>query len=118
MRFPRAGRSGGSAVRAKTKRGGALVDVDGVVPFQDFSNPIDMLVGNPDGHHRRAAFETAVIDGVSWSGSPPNRLLQNPCPAGLPLEPGVPDAARLPAWRVIAVGGTWAASRSRTAASA
>src|SRR5712671_5821876 len=61
---PLAGRSGGSAVRAKTKRGGALVDVDGVVPFQDFSNPIDMLVGNPDGHHRRAAFETAVIDGI------------------------------------------------------
>src|SRR5437016_12574795 len=63
MRPLRADRSGGNAVRANTKGGGALVDVNRVVPLQDFSHPIDVLVWNPDGHHRRAAFETAVVDG-------------------------------------------------------
>ena len=48
MRPARAGRSGGTAVRAKTKGGGALVDVNRVMPLQDFSNPIDVLVWNPD----------------------------------------------------------------------
>jgi len=31
------------------------IDVNRVVPLQDFSNPIDVLVGDPDCHHRRTA---------------------------------------------------------------
>jgi len=37
--------AGGTAVRAKTKGGGALVDVNRLVPLQDFSNPIDCSSG-------------------------------------------------------------------------
>ena len=43
--------------------GRGSIDVNRVVPLQDFSNPIDVLVGDPDCHHRRTAFDTAVVDG-------------------------------------------------------
>src|SRR5437588_12135955 len=71
MRHRRARRSRGGAVRVKTKRGGSLVNVDRVMPLQDSSNAIHMLARHPDSHHRRAAFETAVVHGrvVVWLAS-------------------------------------------------
>ena len=56
-------KSASSTLVTSIDAGRRSIDVNRVVPLQDFSNPIDVLVGDSDYHHRRTAFETAVVDG-------------------------------------------------------